>query len=103
VLWDPANACYCHEVAWPDGYEEVRDHLGHLHIKDVQVDTPRAHLEVRSMGEGQLAGQFQPLADALRADGYQGVVSFEGVYHPGDRDFEAGFRTCIGTFKTIFG
>jgi sugar phosphate isomerase/epimerase len=103
VLWDPANACYCHEVAWPDGYEEVRDHLGHLHIKDVQVDTPRAHLEVRSMGEGQLAGQFQPLADALRADGYQGVVSFESVYHPGDRDFEAGFRTCVGTFKAIFG
>jgi sugar phosphate isomerase/epimerase len=103
VLWDPANACYCHEVAWPDGYEEVRGHLGHLHIKDVQVDTPRAHLEVRPMGEGQLADQFGSIAAALAADGYQGVVSFESVYHPGDGDFEAGFRTCIGTFKTIFG
>ena len=103
VLWDPANNCWCHERAYPDGYEEIKDgYLGHLHIKDVQVDTPRATLEVRPMGEGQLADQFQPLADALRADGYDGVISYEGVYHPGDGDFEAGFRQCIGTFKEIF-
>ena len=103
VLWDPANNCWCHELAWPDGYEEVRDgYLGHVHIKDVQVDTPRATLEVRPMGQGQLAPMFQPIAEALRADGYDGVVSFESVYHPGDGDFEAGFRQCIGVFKQIF-
>ena len=103
VLWDPANNCWCHERAYPDGYEEIKDgYLGHLHIKDVQVDTPRATLEVRPMGEGQLADQFRPMADALRADGYDGVISNEGVYHPGDGDFEAGFRQCIGTFKEIF-
>jgi sugar phosphate isomerase/epimerase len=104
VLWDPANACYAHERAWPDGYDELKGGwLGHLHIKDVQVDTPRAYLEVREMGRGQLADQFEPLAAALRADGYDGVVSFESVYHPGDGDFEAGFRACIGRFKEIFG
>jgi hypothetical protein len=42
------------------------------------------------------------MADALRADGYDGVVSFESVYHPGNGDFEAGFRKCIGTFKRHF-
>ena len=104
VLWDPANNCWCHERAWPDGYEEVRDgYLGHVHIKDVNVDTPRATLEVRRMGEGQLADQFEPIATALRADGYDGVISFESVYHPGDGNFEAGFRQCIGLFKDIFG
>lgn len=103
VLWDPANNCWCHELAYPDGYEEIRDgYLGHVHIKDVQVDTPRATLEVRKMGEGQLAPLFQPMADALRKDGYDGVVSFEGVYHPGNGDFEAGFRQCIGLFKEHF-
>jgi sugar phosphate isomerase/epimerase len=25
VLWDPANNCWCHEVAYPDGYDSVRD------------------------------------------------------------------------------
>ena len=104
VLWDPANNCYCHETAYPDGYEELRGgYLGHVHIKDVQVDTPRATLEFREMGKGQLADQFQPLADALATDGYDGVVSYESVYRPGGGDFEAGFRACIGKFKEIFG
>ena len=104
VLWDPANNCWCHERAWPDGYDELKGgYLGHVHIKDVTVDTPRATLEVRRMGEGQLADQFQPIADALRADDYDGVISLESVYHPGDGDFEAGFRQCVGLFKTIFG
>lgn len=104
VLWDPANNCWCHEVAYPDGYDAVKaGYLGHVHIKDVQVDTPRATLEVRPLGEGQLAPHFQPIADALRGDGYAGVISFESVYHPGNGDFEAGFRACIDRFKQIFG
>lgn len=104
VLWDAANNCWCHELAYPDGYEEVRDgYLGHVHIKDVLVDTPRATLEVRRMGEGQLADLFQPMADALRADAYDGVISFESVYHPGNGSFEDGFRLCIDHFKTLFG
>ena len=104
VLWDPANNCWCHELAYPDGYEEVRGgYLGHVHIKDVKVDTPRATLEVRRMGEGQLAPLFRPMADALRADGYDGIVSYESVYRPENGDFEAGFRQCIGLFKEIFG
>ena len=104
VLWDPANNFWCHERAFPDGYDEVRDgYLGHIHIKDVQVDTPRATLEVRRMGEGQLADQFQPMADALRADSYDGVISFESVYHPGNGNFEDGFRLCIDKFKGVFG
>lgn len=104
VLWDPANNCWCHETAYPDGYQEIRDgYLGHVHIKDVHVDAPRATLEVRPMLKGQLADQFQPMADALRADGYDGSISFESVYHPGNGDFEAGFRQNVGIFKDIFG
>ncbi len=103
VLWDPANNCWCHERAFPDGYEAVKDgYLGHVHIKDVIVDTPRATLEVARMGEGQLADQFQPIADALREDHYGGAISFESVYHPGNGDFEAGFRACIDQFKAHF-
>ncbi len=104
VLWDPANNCWCHEQAFPNGYNEVKDgYLGHIHIKDVQVDTPRALLEVRQLGEGQLANQFSPMAVALKADNYSGVISLESVYHNGDLDFENGFRQCIGLFKSLFG
>ena len=104
VLWDPANNCWCHERAYPEGYEEVRGgYLGHIHIKDVLVDTPRATLEVRRMGSGQLADQFDPMAAALRHDGWDGVISFESVYHPGNGSYEDGFRQSIGLFTDIFG
>jgi len=104
VLWDPANNCWCHERAFPDGYDEMRGgYLGHVHIKDVEVDTPRATLTVKRMGEGQLADQFAPMAQALREDGYDGVISFESVFHPGNGDFETGFRQCVGMFRDLFG
>lgn len=111
VLWDPANNCWCHELAWPDGYRELDgSYLGHVHIKDVQVDTPRATLTVMEMGQGQLGPLFAPIADALRADGYSGVISLESVYHPdpvpeaslSDEHFEAGFRRCVNYFKSVF-
>jgi sugar phosphate isomerase/epimerase len=103
VLWDPANNCWCHELAYPDGYTELNGgYLGHVHIKDVRVDTPRATLEIRRMGEGQLGPLFKPIAAALRSDGYDGVVSFESVYHPGNGNYEAGFRQCISRFKELF-
>jgi sugar phosphate isomerase/epimerase len=54
------------------------------------------------MDEGQLAPYFPRIANALQRDGYDGVISFESVYHNGDGDFEAGFRTCIERFKAHF-
>ncbi|MEM7196932.1 MAG: sugar phosphate isomerase/epimerase family protein [Pseudomonadota bacterium] len=104
VLWDPANNCWAHEKAYPDGYEEIQGgYLGHIHIKDVHVNTPHAILEVRPMGEGDLADQFAPMAKRLRDDQYDGIISFESVYHPGNGNFEDGFRLCIEKFKQLYG
>ena len=55
------------------------------------------------MGEGQLGPLFKDMAAALIKDHYEGVISFESVYHPGNGDFEDGFRKCIVKFKNIFG
>ncbi|MEM7614172.1 MAG: TIM barrel protein, partial [Pseudomonadota bacterium] len=104
VLWDPANNCWCGETAFPDGYAELKDgYIGHIHIKDVFADPPRARLETRQMLDGQLADQFDSIADALCADGYDGVVSYESVFHFGDDDFERGFRASFPDFARIFG
>lgn len=103
VLWDPANACYGHEVAYPDAYDLMKEgYIGHVHIKDVQVNTPRAHLEVRPMGQGQLGEQLPQIGAALNADNYEGIISFESVYHPGNGDYEAGFRQNISKFIDWF-
>ena len=104
VLGDPANNCWCHERAFPEGYDAVKSgYLGHIHIKDVVVDTPRATLAVKRLGEGQLGPLFPSIADALRTDGYDGVLSLESVYHPGTGDFEDGFKLCVEQFKALFG
>lgn len=64
---------------------------------------PCKPLAVRRLGRGQLANQFQPMAEAMRADCYDGVISLESVYHPGNGNFEDGFRQCIGPFKDLVG
>ena len=103
ILWDPANCCWCHETAWPDAYGEVRDgYLAHIHVKDVLVDTPRSFLTVSEYGNGQLGPLYPQIAESLRKDGYNGVVSFESVHHPGNGSFEDGFRNCIGRFLADF-
>lgn len=55
------------------------------------------------MGEGQLGPLFDDIASALRKDQYDGVISFESVFHPGNGNFEDGFRKCINKFIKIFG
>ena len=104
VLWDPANCCWCHDVAFPDAYEELRGgYVGHIHLKDVIVDAPRSRLAVCEFGKGQLGPMFPDIAAALHKDGYDGVVSFESVYHPGNGSFEAGFRASASAFTKTFG
>ena len=47
------------------------------------------------MGEGQLADMFAPIAQGLREMPYEGVISFESVYHPGNGNFEDGLSWGI--------
>ena len=39
---------------------------------------------------------------SLRGISYDGVISFESVYHPGNGSFEDGFRAGIELFKQHF-
>ena len=104
ILWDPANSLYACEPAHPDGYQALGvDGIGHIHIKDCVVDMPRATVHFRELGAGQMAQYFEPLAAALRQDGYHGGISLESVYRPEGGDFEAGFRASVETFKNLFG
>ena len=54
------------------------------------------------MGKGQMAKQYGQISKALREDEYNGVISFESVYHPGNGNFEDGFRLCVDEFKRLF-
>ena len=103
VMWDPANALYSTEAAFPDGYEALRGALGHIHLKDVVVDISKATISCRQLGTGQMALYLDDMATALRNDGYAGTISLESVYRPLGGSFEDGFRASVGALKAMFG
>ena len=103
TLWDPCNSLYCNEKPLPDALAAMAGgKLGHLHLKDAQVDIPRAAVACTELGLGDMAPYLPGLPDALRESGYDGVVSFESVYRPDEATFEDGFRASIDAFKRLF-
>ncbi len=102
LMWDPANSLYCTDVPYPDAYEQIKDCLGHVHIKDCKVDIARATVRFCPLGEGHMAPYLDGIAAALKRDNYQGVVSLESVYRPDHGTFEDGFRTSLPMFKKLF-
>ena len=104
VLWDPGNSLYSNEPAYPDGCEALREgRLGHVHVKDVRVDIPRATVDQCQFGRGQMMRYYKDAADWLKSGGYEGVVSFESVHRPEGGTFEDGFRASFPAFQRTFG
>jgi len=104
LLWDPCNSLYCNERTYPDGYEAIRGgYLGHIHIKDAEMDIPKATVVFEALNTGHMAPYLDDLANALRSDNYDGVISLESVYRPEGGAFEDGFRASVGTLKQLFG
>jgi sugar phosphate isomerase/epimerase len=103
IIWDIPNTLYCTDIPYPDAYEEIKDYIGHIHIKDCRANIARATVRFCPLGEGDMAPYLEDIAGALNRDGYQGVISLESVYRPDNGTFEDGFRECLPTFKRLFG
>lgn len=103
VLWDFANAAFSGEPPFPEGYEAVREHIAHIHVKDYTSPPPYMH-ELRNcaLGQGQMAPYLEAIADALRKDHYDGIVSYESVYRPAGGTDEDGYHASIADFIRIF-
>ena len=103
IMWDTGNNVYSTERQFPDGYQAIREYLVHVQVKDVRVDLVNASIEFCPLGEGDLAEQLSPLADALRSDGFDGVVSLENVYRPPGTTPAETFGQSVDTFIKLFG
>jgi len=82
-IWDPANCIYDAdepEVPFPNGYNAIKDHMVHMHLKDAVRDPKTGEPTCVPIGEGAVdfRGQFR----ALVADGYEGFVSLETHWRP---------------------
>jgi len=102
ILWDPCNALYCTEKPYPEGYEAGKNLIAHIHIKDATIDIAKASVDFRSLGQGDMAPYLLDIAEALRADSYQGIVSLEANYRPEGGEFVEGTRASIEQFKKVF-
>ena len=79
IIWDPGNEAFVGSNPFPAGYQHVRRHVLHMHVKDA-IYTPQERRFVK-MGTGSIdyIGQLR----ALAADGYNGAISLETHYiHP---------------------
>jgi L-ribulose-5-phosphate 3-epimerase len=79
IVWDPGNAAWTQrERAVPDGYERVKPHIAHVHLKDVVLRGASGQPEATVLGRGDvdIPGQLT----ALVRDGYTGCASLETHY-----------------------
>lgn len=77
INWDPGNAFFAGDEPYPQGYQEVRGLVRHVHFKDAQRNQDGS---LRYAVEGQInwAGQVR----ALAVDGYEGFISIETHMRP---------------------
>ena len=93
--WDPGNAAYRGEVAFPDGYTPIpKNRIGHMHLKDVRKK-PDGSYEWEAMGRGLIdyIGQFK----ALLKDGYSGTMSLETHWTGAGSPEECSRQSMAGT------
>jgi sugar phosphate isomerase/epimerase len=100
AVWDPANQVHDPEggtnvPACPDGYNEVRGDIIHVHMKDA-APGPNGKIRNAFMGTGLVdwEKQFQ----LLKEDGYDRFVSLETHVDPDD--FPEDLRAQYGQYLT---
>ena len=74
--WDPGNLIGAFpEAPYPTGYNLVREHVGHLHVKDAKASQTEQKFTHAMMGSGDMdwVGQFERLI----RDGYKGYCVIE--------------------------
>jgi sugar phosphate isomerase/epimerase len=103
ILWDPANAINVCDEIFPESYDEIKQYIKHIHIKDILVNVRESWVKVVPIGRGMMAPYLERLANALREDGYDGFVSLENILRPDNKDFLDGYRIDIPTLISIFG
>ena len=98
AIWDPGNAFAAGELPYPDGYEAIKPYVVHVHVKDA-VTGPDGKKAWTVVGEGEI--DYRGQIAALRADGYQGLLSLETHYKPPSGSTEEGSRECLAGLVSL--
>lgn len=97
--WDPGNAFFAGERAFPVGYEAMKPYIEHVHVKDAELLASGKYRFI-VVGEGEL--DYKGQLAALKADGYKGYLSIETHYKPFGGTAEQGTRMSLqGLLKLL--
>jgi len=97
--WDPGNAAYRGEIAFPDGFANIpKDRIGHMHLKDVARKADGS-FEWAAMGRGIIdyVGQFRAMVQA----GYSGTMSLETHWKGAGTEEESSRQSFAGTKELL--
>jgi L-ribulose-5-phosphate 3-epimerase len=94
VIWDPGNEAVMDSEPFPSGYEQVRDRMVHVHLKDADQNG-----NWTKMGTGIIdyPGQFRALAE----DGYEGLLSLETHYETPDGGAEKATLESLAVIREL--
>jgi L-ribulose-5-phosphate 3-epimerase len=99
ALWDPGNEEYGGRPSFPEGYQAIRDVLGHVHLKDARINENGNSVCV-PIGDGRV-----PFIDQFRKleqDGYTGLFIMEPHYIPeGGNSMDGSEKSLNGLFQLL--
>lgn len=98
ILWDPGNEAYDGRSAYPEGYEYVKDWIGHVHLKDAIAKENWEGFCV-PIGEGNVP--FAEQLEALAKDEYEGLYTLETHYIPEGGTAKDGSTLTIQGLKNM--
>jgi sugar phosphate isomerase/epimerase len=99
ALWDPGNEAFGGRPAFPEGYDAVKDVLGHVHLKDAARMSDGTS---RCLPIGGGSVPYAAQIAALERDGYQGLYTLETHYVPEGGTPADGTRLSLeGLRKTL--
>lgn len=83
AVWDAGNDIYSldePETPFPEGYNIIKEHMVHMHMKDAVYDPETRKVEGVAIGDGETNWSAQ--LKALLDDGYSGYLCLETHYRP---------------------
>jgi L-ribulose-5-phosphate 3-epimerase len=96
--WDPGNAAYLRDKAFPEGYALLpKERIGHMHLKDVRRNADGTYAW-ECMGRGII--DYQAQFRAMLRDGYRGTMSLETHWNGAENTEESSRQSMAGT-KTL--
>ncbi len=99
VNWDPCNAYYVGERPFPDGYQNVRDLVTHVHLKDCLTEKESGKKKYVPIGGGEV-GLLDQIR-ALKSDAYDGFISIETHFAPRVKGTRECWEGLLGILKEI--